>query len=144
MDNPLVVSASNELTLARRKKIPLTELMEHEFVVREEGSGTRIAMQRFFDEHQIQLKTNMEMSSNETLKQAVAAGLGLGIVSIHTLEMELALKRVKVLKVEHFPIMRYWYIVYREGKRLSPVARAFRDFLLAQAADLWPLAKTRI
>jgi DNA-binding transcriptional LysR family regulator len=108
--------------------------------MREQGSGTRIALERFFDEHQVKLKTSMEMASNEAVKQAVAAGLGLGMVSIHTLEMELALKRVAILPVEQFPIMRHWYIVYRTGKRLSPAARAFRDFVLADATALWPLA----
>lgn len=141
MDNPLVVIAAHTHALAKRKKISLSELINHEFVVREPGSGTRIAMQRFFEEHKVGLKTNMEMSSNETLKQAVVAGLGLGIVSAHTLEMELALNRVKVLDVEHFPIMRHWYLVHREGKRLAPVGRAFHDFILSDATKLWPLAR---
>ena len=141
MNNPLVVIAGPDHPLTKRKKIPLAELMENEFAVREEGSGTRIAMQRFLDEHNVVLKTSMEMTSNETLKQAVAAGLGLGIVSMHTLEMELTLQRLKVLKAEAFPIMRHWYIVYREGKRLSPIARTFRDFVVNDAVKLWSLAK---
>jgi DNA-binding transcriptional LysR family regulator len=139
MDNPLVVIASPEHALVERDSIPLAELMDNEFVMREQGSGTRIALERFFDEHQVKLKTSMEMASNEAVKQAVAAGLGLGMVSIHTLEMELALQRVAILPVEQFPIMRHWYIVYRQGKRLSPAARAFRDFVLNDATALWPL-----
>ena len=74
------------------------------------------------------------------IKQAVAAGLGLGIVSLHALELELALDRVVILDAQAFPIMRIWYMVYREGKRLSPVALMFRDFVLAEATALWPLA----
>lgn len=141
MDNPLVVIAAPDHPLAKRlKRVPLAKLLEQSFVIREPGSGTRIAMQRFFAEHDIELRASMEVSSNESIKQAVAAGLGLGIVSIHTLEMELALQRVAVLKAERFPIMRYWYIVHREGKRLAPVARAFMQFVADEAVPLWPLA----
>ncbi len=74
--------------------------MQNEFVVREFGSGTRIAMQRFFAKHGVQLKTSMEMPNNVAIKQAVAAGLGLGIISLHTLQQELALKQVIILQVE--------------------------------------------
>jgi transcriptional regulator len=72
----------------------------------------------------------MEMSSNEAIKQAVQAGLGLGILSQQTLELELALQRLVVLPVEDFPIMRHWYLVHRADKRLSPVAQAFKQFVL--------------
>jgi DNA-binding transcriptional LysR family regulator len=140
MDNPLVAIASPDHTLVRQKSISLDQLVQHAFVVREQGSGTRIAMERFFEEHGIELKQSMEMASNESIKQAVAAGLGLGIVSLHTLEMELTLKRIAILKAEVFPIMRHWYIVYRDGKRLSPVAQAFKEFVLNDAVGLWALA----
>jgi DNA-binding transcriptional LysR family regulator len=76
------------------------------------------------------------MSSNEAIKQAVQAGLGLGIVSIHTLEMELELKRLSVLDVESFPILRSWYVVHRKGKRLSPVAQAFKEFVVTYAREI--------
>jgi DNA-binding transcriptional LysR family regulator len=79
------------------------------------------------------------MSSNEAIKQAVQAGLGLGIVSVHTLEMELETGRLVVLDVEDFPIMRHWYLVHRKGKRLSPVARAFRRFVEEEAGGLLKL-----
>jgi DNA-binding transcriptional LysR family regulator len=78
----------------------------------------------------------MEMSSNEAIKQGVEAGLGLGIVSLHTLGMELALKRLVILDVVNFPIMRYWYIVYRGGKRLSLVAQAFQNFVREESAQI--------
>ena len=140
MDNPLVVIAAPDHSLSKHKNIPLSILMENEFVVREPGSGTRIAMERFCAEHDIELRTSMEVSSNESINHAVAAGLGLGIVSLHTLQSELALKRVVILKVKNFPIMRYWYIVYRQGKHLSPVAQAFCDFILQDAPSLWSVA----
>ncbi|MCK4743129.1 MAG: LysR family transcriptional regulator [Sulfuriflexus sp.] len=136
MDNPLVVIASPSHPLATRKNISMERLQEETFIMREPGSGTRIAMERFFAEQGADLATGMEMSSNEAIKQAVQAGLGLGIVSLHTLEMELETKRLEVLDVEAFPILRHWYIVHRKGKRLSPLAKAFQQFILDNAANL--------
>ena len=130
MENPLVVIAPPEHPLVGKKHISMQRLQEETFVVREFGSGTRIAMERFFDEQGFQLKTGMEMTSNEAIKQAVEAGLGLGIVSIHTMALELEAKYLVVLDVEKFPILRHWYVVHRQGKRLSPVAEAFRQFVL--------------
>lgn len=135
-ENPLVIIAAPGHALASKKNIPLKKLQQETFVVRETGSGTRIAMERFFSEKGISLTTGMEMTSNEAIKQAVEAGLGLGIVSIHTLELELETKRLKILDAESFPILRHWYVVYRQGKRLSPVAQAFREFVLNEAPTL--------
>lgn len=136
LDNPLVIIAAPAHPLSGKAKIPLDELKDEVFVVREKESGTRIAMERYFAKHHIQLTTGMEMRSNEAVQQAVQAGLGLGIVSIHTLASELETGKLVVLDAESFPIMRQWFIVYRKGKRLSPVAQAFHDFVLAEAGDL--------
>lgn len=136
MDNPLVVIAPPGHPLEREKNIPMQRLQEETFIMREQGSGTRIAMERFFAGQGAHLTTGMEMSSNEAIKQAVQAGLGLGIVSMHTLELELEMKRLVVLDVGSFPILRHWYIVQRKGKRLSPVARAFKDFVLEESAKI--------
>ncbi|MBI1423483.1 MAG: LysR family transcriptional regulator [Gammaproteobacteria bacterium] len=133
MDNPLVVIAPPEHPLVTRGTLSIDSLQQEVFVVREQGSGTRIAMERFFHERGIRVETGMEMTSNEAIKQAVEAGLGLGIVSIHTLELELETRRLVILNVEGFPILRHWYVVHRRGKRLSPVAEAFRQFVLTQA-----------
>ena len=130
MDNPLVVIAPPDHPLTRKKRISVNELATESFLVREAGSGTRGAMERFFAAKGLEIRTSMEMSSNEAIKQAVQAGLGLGILSQQTLEMELALKHLAVLAVEDFPIMRYWYLVHRADKRLSPVAQAFKQFVL--------------
>ncbi|MDQ6965793.1 MAG: LysR substrate-binding domain-containing protein, partial [Mariprofundaceae bacterium] len=78
----------------------------------------------------------MEMNRSEAIKQAVMAELGLGIVSLHTIEMELALKRLVVLNVEDFPIMRHWHIVHRNGKRFSAIPEAFKQFVLEQGNTL--------
>ncbi|WP_296752582.1 LysR family transcriptional regulator [Thiobacillus sp.] len=130
MDNPLVVIAPPGHPLVRKKRIAVRDLASESFLVREAGSGTRGAMERFFAARGLEIRSSMEMSSNEAIKQAVQAGLGLGILSLQTLEMEQALKRLAVLAVEGFPIMRHWYIVHRADKRLSPLAQAFKDFVL--------------
>ncbi len=136
MENPLVVIAAPDHPLAGTPRIPLSRLQGEAFVVREQGSGTRIAMERFFAEQGVTLQTGMEMTSNEAIKQAVEAGLGLGIVSIHTLELELDTGRLVVLDAQSFPILRHWYVVHRGGKRLSPVAQAFKGFVLGEAQSL--------
>ena len=139
MENPLVVIAPPDHPLAG-KHVALHELQGETFVVREPGSGTRIAMERFFAQQGVSLQTGMEMTSNEAIKQAVEAGLGLGIVSIHTLALELETKRLVILNAESFPILRHWYVVNRQGKRLSPVAQAFKRFVLSEAAAFMPEA----
>jgi DNA-binding transcriptional LysR family regulator len=136
MENPQVMIASPNHPLAKKRKIPLADLANETFLVRERGSGTRTAMENHFREHGVTLSAPMEMSTSEAIKQGVEAGLGLGILSLHTLEMELALKRVKILDVETFPIMRYWYVVHRQGKRLSFVTNAFRNFVLEEGEAL--------
>ena len=137
MENPLVVIAAPDHPLAQAHDIPLARLNEETFISREIGSGTRMAAERFFDEAGTRLTTVMEMSSNEAIKQAVQAGLGLGVVSIHTLEMELALGRLVILDVQGFPILRHWYAVHRHGKRFSAVAQAFLNFVMDEAEQLF-------
>lgn len=137
MENPLVVIATPSHPLAQARNIPLARLTEETFISREIGSGTRMAAERFFDEAGTRLTTAMEMSSNEAIKQAVQAGLGLGVVSVHTLEMELALGRLVILDVQGFPILRHWYAVHRHGKRFSAVAQAFLNFVMDEAEQLF-------
>jgi DNA-binding transcriptional LysR family regulator len=134
MENPLVVIASPKHPLARKKKLPLSVLSGETFLAREMGSGTRSAMERFFQTHNIQFKTGMVMSTNEAIKQAVQAGMGLGIVSRQTAELETG--RLVVLDVKSFPIKRHWFIVHRSHKRLSPSAEAFKEFIIKEGAAL--------
>lgn len=136
MENPLVVIAPYNHPLTREHNIPLQRLQQETFLIREPGSGTRIAMERFFAEQNIHVVTGMEMNSNEAIKQAVLAGLGLGIVSVHTVGLEMEVKRLAILDVASLPIIRHWYLVHRKDKRLSPVARAFKEFILHEAKDL--------
>ncbi|MBT4836013.1 MAG: LysR family transcriptional regulator [Methylococcales bacterium] len=133
MLNPLVMIAPTNHPLAKKKSLALDKFQNEHFVVRECGSGTRDAIERFFKYHEICFQTGIEMTSNEAIKQAVEAGLGLGIVSLHTLELELETERIALLDVVGFPIERHWFIVQRSGKRLSPVAQAFRQFVLTEA-----------
>ena len=134
-NNPLVVIAAPDHPLVSQQPIPLYMLQDQTFVVREQGSGTRTAMQRFFDEHNLRITSSMEMNENEAIKQAVQAGMGLGIVSIHNIELELETKRLVILDVEDFPIMRHWYLVHRKEKRLSPITQAFKDFVLSEGRN---------
>ncbi len=139
MENPLVVIAPAKHPLASAKgKIGLKRLSQETFVTREKASGTRAAMARFFATHDIPFRTSIEMTSNEAIKHAVEAGLGLGIVSIHTLELELETGRLAILDVEGFPILRHWYLMHAKGKRLSPAAILFRDFVLNQSGQFSP------
>jgi DNA-binding transcriptional LysR family regulator len=131
MDNPLVVIAAPTHPLAGSERVPLQALERETLVVREPGSGTRAAMERHLAAHGIEARTGSELGTNEAIKQAVRAGLGLGVVSAQTIELELATGRLVVLPVDTFPIMRHWYIVHLSHKRLSPAAQAFRSMLLA-------------
>ncbi|MES0372449.1 MAG: LysR family transcriptional regulator [Mariprofundaceae bacterium] len=136
INNPLVVIAYPEHPLARKKSIPLSEVANESFIVRERDSGTRMAADRYFAEHDLELTPGMVMNRSEAIKQAVMAELGLGIVSLHTIEMELALKRLVVLNVEDFPIMRQWHIVHRKGKRFAAIPEAFKNYVLEHAKEL--------
>lgn len=138
LENPLVVIAAPRHPLAGRPHISLKRLESEVFISREPGSGTRRAAERHFSRHGVEFRMAMEMSSNEAIKQAVEAGLGLGIVSLHTLELELAMNRLVILDVERFPIMREWFVAHRKGKRLTRVAQAFLQFLTEEASSLSP------
>lgn len=133
LGNPLVVLAPREHPLVGQKLIPLKRLSEEPFLMREPGSGTRKAVQRLFDEHGLPLQVRMELGSNEAIKQAIIGGLGVSVLSRHTLALEVATGQLAILDVEGFPIQRYWYVVYPAGKQLSVVARTFFTYLQEEA-----------
>ena len=108
----------------------VASLQDYAFIVRELGSGTRAAMSGFFAEHRFQPHITMEMSSNETIKQAVMAGMGLSFLSLHTIGLEVRSGLIHVLDVEGTPVMRMWNIVRLQSKVLSPAAEAFRYFII--------------
>ena len=134
--HPLAIIAAPEHPLARRRRVALTQLAAETFLIRERGSGTRNAMERFFAAHGFEPAETIEMSSNETIKQAVMAGMGVSFLSLHTVGLELATRRLAVLRVTGTPVMREWFVIHRERKRLSPAAVAFRAFLLERGAGL--------
>ncbi len=130
MLNPLVVIAPPAHPLSKLKNIQPSQLLEETFLLREQGSGTRGVVERFFLNHNLNLPAHMEMDTNEAIKQSVQAGMGIGIISQHSIELELETRRLVVLDVEHFPILRHWYIVHRKDKRSSVAAQEFERFLL--------------
>jgi len=136
MENPLVLIAPADHPFGPEKSIQLDRLENEVFLVREEGSGTRKAMELFFDQHGIKMTTGMEVSSDEAIKQSVQAGLGLGIMSRDAVQNEIQLGHLIVPDVLHFPIMRQWHVMHRKGKRLSPIALAFKTFLLEEASSI--------
>lgn len=131
LDNPLVVISAPGHPLATLQHIPFTRLADETFLSREKGSGTRSAMERVFAQHGVQPRISMEMETNEAIKQAVRAGMGLGILSLHSIELELETGRLVTLDVEHFPLIRHWFVAQRRNKRLSSASLAFKDFLLS-------------
>jgi len=132
MSNPLVAIAAPDHALLESPRITLEDLAGQRLVMREPGSGTRNAIERVFRERGIEPASRTEMTSNEAIKQVVEAGLGIAIVSLHTVELELSVDRLVQVPVESFPVMRRWYIAQRANKRLSPAARAFKEFVLAE------------
>lgn len=135
-DHPLVIIAAPSHPLAARRRISLKTIEQETFLVREPGSGTRSAMERFFGSHQVTPRIGMEMNSNETIKQAVMAGMGLAFLSRHTVGLEMAAGVLKVLPVEGLPVVRQWNLVHRREKRLPPASEAFKRFMLEDGARL--------
>ncbi len=135
-DHPLVIVAAPEHPLARAKHIAPAELNEQTFLIREPGSGTRATMERFFSDAGIAPQHVLEMVGNETIKQAVMAGLGLAFISAHTVSLECEVGRLVKLPVAGTPVTRRWFVVHRADKELLPVAETFRVFLLAEAPGL--------
>jgi len=131
--NPLVVIANPDHALAGQKNISLDTIAQEDFAVREPGSGTRDSIATHFEEHNTVFNSSLELGSNEAIKHAVAAGLGIGIVSLHSILLELQSNSLIILDVDNFPIKRYWHIVKRKGKHLHPAAKEFEDFMLKEA-----------
>lgn len=129
LENPLIVLAPGNHTLAGQKNISPQRLTEEQFLMREPGSGIRLATEEFFAGRGLKLKVRMELGSNEAIKQAVAGGLGLAVLSVHTLALERNIDELAILDVTGFPIRRHWYLVYPKDKQLSVVALAFLEFM---------------
>ncbi|MBK7004169.1 MAG: LysR family transcriptional regulator [Burkholderiales bacterium] len=134
--NPMAILGAPDHALSRRKHLAFSTLGEYGFVVREQGSGTRAAMQRLFAQNEVEMKVVMEMPSNETIKQAVMAGMGLSFLSLRTVRHELASGHMALLDVAGMPMVGNWYITHLHHKRLAPAAQAFKAFLIEQGGPL--------
>jgi DNA-binding transcriptional LysR family regulator len=131
-DHPLVVIAPVSHPLAKARRIPLSALAGETFIMREQGSGTRSSMERFFAERRFTPKIGAVMSSNETIKQAVmAAWLHLAAIGF-----ELQMGRLVELDIVGLPLMRRWYVVHRAGRFMSRATLAFVDFVVEAAPGL--------
>lgn len=141
-DHPLVVVSAPDHPLARQRGITKEEIAREHFIVREQGSGTRISFERFLGEIPGRLDDpGTEMDSNETIKQAVMAGLGVAFISAHTVAWEVEAGRLAVLDVVGLPIRRQWFAVSRADRTATPVMAAFEDFLGRKGASYLPLVK---
>jgi LysR family transcriptional regulator, low CO2-responsive transcriptional regulator len=132
--HPYVIVAPPDHPLVGRKDIPLEALADEPFIVRERGSDTWNSMEEGFAGRLSNLNIAMEITSTETIKQAVIAGMGLSFLSAHTISMELQVGKLAVLDIAGFPVMLNWYVVHRNHKRLPPVALAFKEFLVDEGA----------
>jgi len=130
--NPMAIVSSPSHPFSRRKQLAFKDLEGQEFVVRELGSGTRQAMERLFRENQTELTIAMEMPSNETIKQAVMAGMGMSFLSLRTVRHEMGTGHIALLDIVGLPHVGHWYITHRVQKKLSPAAKAFKEFVIEQ------------
>ena len=133
MPNPLVLIAANSHPLAARRNIKLDDLSTLRFILRERGSGTRMAVDAHFKRLRFKPNLRLELGSNEAIKEAVAGDLGVSVISSHALHGQAAEHGVSVLNVTGFPIESNWHVVRQKGKQLSPIARVFQAHLLAES-----------
>jgi len=136
VENILVVAAPPDHPMVKKKKVTLEQLVNERILVREPGSGTRKAVDRILENHDLKIEPYMELGSNEAIKHAVMAGLGLSVISLHSLMSEYRSKQLAILNVENFPIRRRWYAVHLKGKKLSLVSRTFLEFILGHGEEI--------
>jgi DNA-binding transcriptional LysR family regulator len=134
--NPMVVFAHVDHPLARERQIPLAVIANEPFIMREPGSGTRLVAYEAFEQHRLAPKVRIELSTNEAVKQAILAGLGVSVLSRYTLGLDTEQRQLAILDVVGFPIERWWQFTYPVGKQISPVARAFLNFVRSEAKTL--------
>ena len=136
LENPLVVLAHKSHPLADKTNVPIQALNDQPFIMREPGSGTRQAVQKLFAQHKVEVRVRLELGSNEAIKQAIAGGLGISVLSRHTIVSEGTAGEFAILDVDHFPIERHWYAAHLSGKHLSVVAETFLNYLLNESDEV--------
>lgn len=133
MTNPLVMICASTNPMAKQKSLSLVDLEGQRFILREEGSGTRMAVDHCFKKLKFRPNLRLELGSNEAIKESVAGGLGISVISSHALHGNSREQGVSVLDVVGFPVESYWHVVHPNGKKLSPIASVFKEHLLASA-----------
>ena len=136
--HPHIIVAAADHHLAKRRSVAVSDLAGETFITRERGSGTRMLMEQFFQKNDLTPKIGMEMDSNETIKQAVMAGLGIAFISQHTVFYELDEGRLVALRVKGLPVMRQWHAIRRADKIMLPPAQAMLDFLGKEGSRYLP------
>ena len=134
--NPMGVVCAPNHPLSRRRNADFSTLHQQDFVVREPGSGTRSTMEKLFAERNVAVNVVMEMPSNESIKQAVMAGMGMSFLSLRTVRHELASGHLVLLDIDGLPIIRHWFVTHLSAKRLSPAAEALKHFLIEEGGPL--------
>lgn len=137
-DHPFIIIAPVGHPLAAEPRIPLSALVNEKFLLREVGSGTRTLLERIFAQADLEFRGGTEFGSNETIKQAVMAGLGIAFISAHTVASEINAGWLSVLPVDGLPVIRKWYAVRAKEKHLLPAAAAMWEFLVSKGAGYLP------
>ncbi|WP_310611627.1 LysR substrate-binding domain-containing protein [Limnohabitans sp.] len=132
MPNPIVVIAASSDVLARQSKVSLSDLKDRRFILREKGSGTRMAADQYFQKKKFRADIRLELGSNEAVKESVAGGLGIGVISQYALHGHQKEHGVRVIQVDDFPLKSSWHLVYLAAKNLSPIALAFKDHIIQE------------
>ncbi len=133
LNNIIGIVAPADHPLTNKKNITIEELAKQRFLIREIGSGTRYVFDQLLEKHGVKIEPYMELGSSEAIKHAVMAGLGIAVLSLHSVQLERDVKKLTVLDVEGFPLKRRWYAVHLKGRKLSLVARTFLDFILEES-----------
>lgn len=134
--NPLVVLAPRTHPLVGKSNIQPEQLAQYPFIIREPGSGTRMAIEEFFSQRKMKLSIRMELGSNEAIKHAIDAGLGISVLSRHALALEGEDGRLAILDVNGFPLSWHWHVGHNKGKHLSVIAKTFLNFIKTESDSI--------
>jgi DNA-binding transcriptional LysR family regulator len=132
MPNPIVVIAASTDPLAKQKKVSMDDLSRYRFILRESGSGTRMAADQHFRRKKFRPDIRLELGSNEAVKESVAGGLGIGVISQYALHGHQREHGVRVIEVDDFPLKSSWHLVHLAAKNLSPIALAFKEHIMRE------------
>jgi DNA-binding transcriptional LysR family regulator len=132
MPNPIVVIAASKDALAKQKKVTLSDLKDHRFIMRELGSGTRMTADQYFRKKKFRADIRLELGSNEAVKESVAGGLGIGVISLYALHGNQKENGVSVIDIDEFPLKSSWHLVHLAAKNLSPIALAFKAHIMRE------------